>query len=340
MPELVTVAVDAMGGDHGPAITVGAALDCLQSIPRLQLSLIGDLAAINRNLARNLGESVLSRLNTVEAAAQAPDQEPPAQVLRKQGTSLHVAMQMVQSGQAAACVSAGDSGSLMALGNSLLKNLPGIRRPAICAMIPGLDDQCSYLLDAGANVDCNAEAMRQFAWMGSIMARALGAGDRPGVALLNIGTEPGKGGRQIQQAATLLAADSGLNYLGFVEARDLFRAKAEVIVCDGLIGNIAIKSCEATAQLVVEHGNALLRTDPWLRLFNLLTRKSLTGVIQSVDPATYNGACLLGLKGIVVKSHGSSRREDFRQAIQRAYQAAVFGLDRVLNERLEELATG
>jgi glycerol-3-phosphate acyltransferase PlsX len=277
-----------------------------------------------------------SRLLVVNATEVITMEDRPSQVLRgKADSSMRVALQLVASGQAQACVSAGNTGALMALSRFVLKTLPGIDRPAMVAAIPTQRGYCQ-LLDLGANVDCSADNLFQFAVMGSVAAEALGV-PRPRVALLNVGTEDIKGNQQVKLAASLLQAAPGLNYTGFIEGDGLYRGEADVVVCDGFVGNILLKSSEGLATMIGERIEALFTQSMVARAIGTVALPLLKRLKADLAPARHNGASFLGLQGIVVKSHGSAGVLGFQSAIQRALIEIQENLPERLHSRLEEL---
>ncbi|MBD8568110.1 MULTISPECIES: phosphate acyltransferase PlsX [Pseudomonas syringae group] len=310
------IAIDAMGGDFGPRNIVQASLACLTASPSLHLALVGQTPLIEELIARHSGVD-RSRLQIVNASEVVAMDERPSQALRgKPDSSMRVALELVASGKAQACVSAGNTGALMALSRFVLKTLPGIDRPAMIAAIPTRTGYCQ-LLDLGANVDCSAEALYQFAVMGSVMAETLGVA-RPKVALLNVGTEDIKGNQQVKQAAALLQAAPGLNYIGYVEGDGLYRGEADVVVCDGFVGNVLLKSSEGLAAMIAARIEMLFKRNLLTRAVGGLALPMLKRLQADLAPARHNGASLLGLQGIVVKSHGSASVQGFQSAIQRA----------------------
>jgi len=275
----------------------------------------------------------LARLRIVDADEAIGMDERPTQALRtKPRSSMRVALELVRDGHAQACVSAGNTGALMALARHVLKTLPGVDRPAMATAIPTQDGAC-LLLDLGANVDCTAEHLYQFAVMGSVAAQSLGI-EQPRVALLNVGTEDIKGNQQVKAASVLLRQAAGLNYLGFIEGDGLFRGEADVAVCDGFVGNILLKSSEGLAQMVALRVEALFRRSLMSRLVGALALPLLRQLRADLRPAQYNGASFLGLQGIVVKSHGSAGMEGFRSAILRAMQDVQHNLPDQLRSRI------
>ncbi|BBH47378.1 phosphate acyltransferase [Pseudomonas sp. KU43P] len=262
--------------------------------------------------------------------------ERPSQALRgKPDSSMRIALELVRDGKAQACVSAGNTGALMALSRFVLKTLPGIDRPAMVAAIPTQAGYCQ-LLDLGANVDCSAENLYQFAVMGSVAAQALGI-HRPRVALLNIGTEDIKGNQQVKLAATLLQNARGLNYVGFVEGDGLYRGEADVVVCDGFVGNILLKSSEGLATMIGARIERLFKGGALSRVAGAMAMPLLKRLQADLAPARHNGASFLGLQGIVIKSHGSAGVEGFQSAIQRALIEIQENLPQRLHGRLEDL---
>ncbi|MNN23142.1 Phosphate acyltransferase [compost metagenome] len=262
--------------------------------------------------------------------------ERPSQALRgKPDSSMRIALELVRDGKAQACVSAGNTGALMALSRFVLKTLPGIDRPAMVAAIPTQAGYCQ-LLDLGANVDCSAENLYQFAVMGSVAAQALGV-HRPRVALLNIGTEDIKGNQQVKLAASLLQNARGLNYVGFVEGDGLYRGEADVVVCDGFVGNILLKSSEGLATMIGARIEQLFKGGVLSRAAGAVAMPLLKRLQADLAPARHNGASFLGLQGIVIKSHGSAGVQGLQSAIQRALIEIQENLPQRLHGRLEDL---
>ncbi len=312
----ITVAVDAMGGDHGPEVTVPAALELLDREPDVSVILVGLTDRIEAVLRRH--RAVLSPRLQVHAATEvvAMD-EPPAQALkRKKDSSLRVAIDLVRDGRASCCVSAGNTGALMATARFVLKMLPGIERPAIATTLPAINGHV-YVLDLGANVDCDAEHLCQFGLMGSILAAAVDDKARPSVGLLNIGHETIKGSEVIKQAAELLRA-SPINFHGNVEGDDIYRGTVDVVVCDGFVGNVVLKTSEGLSWMLGQMIRREFQRNFLTRLAALVAMPVLNRFRRQVDHRQYNGASLLGLKGVVVKSHGGADAYAFRHALQYA----------------------
>lgn len=309
-----SVAVDAMGGDHGPSVTVPAALLALSRHPSLRFVLVGDEPALLAEIKKH-GASGHPRISIKHATQVVEMHDPVAVALRnKRDSSMRVAINLVHEKQVDACVSAGNTGALMAISRFVLKTLPGIDRPAICTALPTLAGRC-HMLDLGANVDSTAEHLLQFAFMGSILASAVEGIGRPRVALLNIGQEDIKGNEQIKAAAQLLSAEPALNYTGFVEGDGIFRGEADVVVCDGFVGNIALKTSEGVAKMMGEMIKRQIRRNPLTMISGLLALPVLNGLKREMDPGRYNGASLVGLNGIVIKSHGSANVNSFANAL-------------------------
>ncbi len=324
-----------MGGDFGPRSIVQACIACLFATPSLHLTLVGQAPLLEELIARYSGVD-RSRLLVVNANDVVTMDDRPSQALRgKPDSSMRVALQLVANGQAQACVSAGNTGALMALSRFVLKMLPGIDRPAMVAAIPTQRGYCQ-LLDLGANVDCSAQHLYQFAVMGSVAAEALGV-SRPKIALLNIGTEDIKGNQQVKLAASLLQAAPGLNYIGFVEGDGVYRGEADVVVCDGFVGNILLKSSEGLATMIGERIETLFKQNMFSRAVGTLALPLLRRLKADLAPARHNGASFLGLQGIVVKSHGSAGAQGFQSAIQRALIEIQENLPQRLHGRLEAL---
>ena len=329
------IAIDAMGGDFGPRNIVQASIACLIATPSLHLTLVGQSSLLEDLIARHPGVD-RSRLRVVNASEVVTMEDRPVQVLRgKPDSSMKVALGLVADGRAQACVSAGNTGALMVLSRFMLKTLPGIDRPAMIAAIPTQRGYCQ-LLDLGANVDCSAQNLYQFAVMGSVAAEALGVA-RPRVALLNVGTEDIKGNQQVKAAAALLQAAPGLNYIGFVEGDGLYRGEADVVVCDGFVGNILLKSSEGLATMIAGRIDTMFRKNLLSRAIGVLALPLFKRLKADLAPARHNGASLLGLQGIVVKSHGSAGVQGFQSAIQRALIEVQEDLPCRLRGRLGEV---
>jgi glycerol-3-phosphate acyltransferase PlsX len=315
----ITIAVDCMGGDHGPSVTVPAVFDFLRRDPDCTAIMVGQ-----EDVLRPLiGDSTefAGRLRIQHASEIVEMHEPIATALRtKKDSSMRVAANLVKDGSANAALSAGNTGALMAISRFVLRTLPGIDRPAIATILPTAGGHV-YVLDLGANVDCTAEHLRQFGVMGSLLVSALEHRERPTVGLLNIGEEDIKGNEVVKQAAELLK-DSGLNFCGNVEGDQIWTGVADVVVCDGFVGNVVLKSSEGLAQMIAKGLKEEFSRNVFTKLTALMALPVIRAFKRRFDHRAYNGASLLGLKGIVVKSHGSADAYAFRCALERAAEAA------------------
>ena len=321
-----------MGGDFGPHSIVPACISCLAEYPSLHLVLVGQ-SSLLESLIACYPDVDRSRLRVVHAAEVIAMDERPAQALRnKSDSSMRVGLELLRDGVVQACVSSGNTGALMALSRHVLKTLPGIDRPAMVAAIPTRSGFC-HLLDLGANVDCGAEHLQQFAVMGAVAAEVLGK-PQPRVALLNVGTEDIKGNQQVKLAASLLQQTRGLNYIGFIEGDGLYRGDADVVVCDGFVGNILLKSSEGLASMISERVEQVFKSGLAAKVVGLLAMPLLKRLQVELAPAEHNGASFLGLQGIVVKSHGSAGPEGFKSAIRRALREIEENLPKRLYGRL------
>lgn len=327
MPSQLTIAVDLMGGDLGPRSTLPAALNFAREHTDCELVLVGEAAEIPSSLPPNVRSVVSTQVVTMD--------DKPAQALRhKQQSSMWKAIELVASGEAHACVSAGNTGALMAMGKYLLKTFPGIDRPAICKAVPTRLGS-SYVLDLGANVDCTSEQLVQFALMGSVLAETSGIA-APRVGLLNIGAEDIKGNEQIRVASGLLEQHPHLNYIGYVEGDGIFNGDADVVVCDGFVGNVALKVSEGVAKLLVVFLKESLPRGILGYFVGPFVRLSLRKWHTKIDPARYNGASFLGLQGVVVKSHGSVDVDGFGYALDVAKEQAERDTPNKINARLAQ----
>jgi glycerol-3-phosphate acyltransferase PlsX len=324
----ITVAIDCMGGDHGPHVTVPAALNFLKSNSDVDVVLVGLRDAIEAEL-KVRGATSGPRLRVHHASEVVLMDESPALALRnKKDSSVRVAVELVKNGEAQACVSAGNTGALMAVSRFVLKMLPGIDRPAIIAALPSMRGS-TYVLDLGANVDCGPEHLLQFAIMGATLVAAVEHKDRPSVGLLNIGEEDIKGNEVVKKAAELLR-DSEVNFIGNIEGDGIYKGEADVVVCDGFVGNVMLKASEGMVQMVRSFIRQEFMRSVLARLAGVIVMPVLYAFRKRLDPRRFNGATLLGLRGIVVKSHGSADAFGFERAIERA-------MEEVRNEVLHRL---
>ena len=312
----IVVAVDAMSGDGGTGVMVEAARAILARRADVTLLLVGDPDVI----ASHVGATPLppGRHEIVPSSEVVTMEDAPAVALRsKKRSSMRLAIDLVKSGRASAAVSAGNTGALMAISRFVLKTVPGIDRPAIATTIPAIGGH-THMLDLGANVDCTAEHLHQFALMGSILVQAVDGIDAPRVGLLNIGAEALKGNEQVKAAAPRLAASGAagvIDYIGFVEGNDIYTDRVDVVVCDGFVGNVSLKTSEGVARMVSHYMREEFRRSLVNKLIGLVARPVLRAFADRIDPRRYNGASLLGLQGVVVKSHGGADAVAFANAI-------------------------
>lgn len=330
----VTLAIDAMGGDHGTTVTIPAAVEYLKQFPGDTIVLVGIPDAIETEL-RTLGVEPGVHLRIHPASEVVGMDEQPQSALRgKKDSSMRVSINLVKSGEVLACVSAGNTGALMATARYVLKTLPGIDRPAIASYLPTQKGQVC-MLDLGANIDCTAEHLLQFALMGSTLVTALEHKPNPTIGLLNIGSEDIKGNEVVKQAAELLRA-SDLNFYGNVEGDDIFKGVTDVVVCDGFVGNVALKSAEGVAKMMGGFLREEYSRNILTKLAAMISMPVLKAFKHRLDHRRYNGASFLGLKGIVVKSHGSADVFAFRCAIERAAEEAREGMLHHISEHVEK----
>lgn len=323
---MITIAVDCMGGDHGPGITLPACRNFLERNSDAQLLLVGlpdSLSGFSHPRARTvLASEVVGMEDPLEVALR-----------RKKDSSMRVAIQQVKDGLAQAAVSAGNTAALMAISRYLLKTLDGIDRPAIAGQIPNAKGQATTVLDMGANVDCSAEHLLQFAMMGSALVSVLSGNNNPTVGLLNIGEEAIKGNEVIKKAGELLRSASkagDLNFYGNVEGNDIFKGTADIVVCDGFVGNVALKASEGLATMIVDFLKMEFSRNIFTKLAAIAAYPIISALKKRMDHRRYNGGALLGLRGLVFKSHGSADMVAFEYALTRAYDAARNNLlDRV-----------
>jgi len=314
MSKGITIALDAMGGDFGSDVVIPAAVSAITRHQDVTFILVGDQALLAAGLEA-AGAANNPRLKIHHASQQVEMDELPSSALRnKKDSSMRVALNLVKEGVADACVSAGNTGALMATSRFVLKMLPGISRPAICTALPSAKTH-TWMLDLGANVECDAEHLFQFALMGSVLASAVDGTERPAIGVLNIGEEEIKGNEQVKEAARLIS-ESDLNYKGYAEGDDIYKGDFDVIVCDGFVGNIALKTSEGVAKMIASFIKKEFTRNLFTRLAALIAMPVLKAFRRSIDPRCYNGASLLGLRGIVIKSHGGADSLAFRNAIK------------------------
>ncbi len=329
----ITIAIDAMGGDHGPHVTVPAVLNALKEDSQLNVVLVGLEDAILAELKAHKA-SVSPRLrihHSTEVVLM--DESPQSALKNKKDSSMRVAINLVKSGEAHACVSAGNTGALMATARYVLKMLPGIDRPAIASALPS-EKGNTYMLDLGANADCTAEHLLQFAVMGAMLVSCVEHKPNPTVGLLNIGSEDIKGNEVVKQAAELLRA-SHLNFYGNVEGDDIFKGTTDLVVCDGFVGNVALKTTEGLAHMMGKFLTQEFKKSWLTKVMALGAMPVLKAFKKRLDPRLYNGASFLGLRGIVVKSHGGADAVAFYNAIHVAIEEARSGVLHRITQQLE-----
>lgn len=333
MSRKVTIALDAMGGDHGPDAVVAAALATLEKDDSVTLVLVA-LPEVLESARRGGGEKYGDRLRYQVATEVVTMDEHPADALRrKRDSSMRVALELVKRAEADACVSSGNTGALMATARYILKTLPGIDRPAIISALPGITGP-TYMLDLGANVGCTPEHLLQFALMGSVVAGDMLEVGRPRVGLLNIGQEDIKGNETVREAGELLSR-SGLNYIGFVEGDGIFHADVDVVVTDGFVGNVALKTMEGVAKLISSFLKQEFHRNTLRLMQGFVASSALDAIRARVDPRRYNGASLVGLNGVVLKSHGGADQFAFETAVQTAIVEARKGVPVQIGKLIE-----
>jgi glycerol-3-phosphate acyltransferase PlsX len=332
----IAIALDCMGGDHGAHVTVPAAASFLSHNPEAGVILVGEEKIVRAEMKR---AGLLSdpRARVQHASEVVAMDEAIAVALRsKRDSSMRVAVDLVKSGDADACVSAGNTGALMAISRFVLKMLPGVERPAIASMMPTRRGR-TCILDLGANVDCSAVDLLQFAVMGAVLFGVVAQVERPSVGLLNIGEEEIKGNEVVKQAGELLKG-SGLNFFGNVEGDDIYKGTTDVIVCDGFVGNVFLKSSEELARMLRDYLREEITRNWFTKLCGLIALPVINHFRRRVDPRQYNGASLLGVRGIVVKSHGSADSFAFEVAVNRAWDEARSGIIQRISQRMPDLA--
>lgn len=334
----LTISIDAMGGDHGPEVVIPAALSALKKHPEVSFILVGDKDILTSHLQQH---DLLDdpRMRIHHASQQVEMDELPSQALRgKKDSSMRVAINLVKEGVAAACVSAGNTGALMATARFVLKTLPGIERPAIVTALPTITGH-TYVLDLGANVDSSAAHLVQFAVMGAVLAELVDGKPNPTVGLLNIGSEEIKGNERVKEASRLLE-QTDLNYQGYVEGDGLYHGEVDVLVCDGFVGNVALKASEGVAHMIRHYLRESFSRNWLTKLVGLLASPVLKHFRQELDPRAYNGANLIGLQGIVIKSHGGADAFSFANAIDIAIVEAKKDVPNNISKHLEVLLEG
>ena len=331
------IALDAMGGDHGPKVVVPAALLVLKKYPNVKLLLVGKEEQL-RPLIEDGGKLVRDRREIVNATEEVAMDEAPSQALRtKKDSSMRVAINLVKEGRAQACVSAGNTGALMATARHVLKTLPGIDRPAIIASFPAKNEREVRVLDLGANVDSSPENLYQFAVMGSILAAAADSIPNPRVGLLNVGEEEIKGNELVKKANELFEKSKAINYIGYVEGDSIFDNVADLVVCDGFVGNVVLKATEGVAKLIAQYARQAFKEAWWTKLAILPAIPIFKRLIKRVDSERYNGATFLGLNEIVIKSHGSANVNAFVSAVEEAILEVDKNIPQLIKEKVSSV---
>jgi glycerol-3-phosphate acyltransferase PlsX len=329
-----------MGGDHGPSVTIPAAISFVNREPGAELILVGLEDVIRAELKKHKADSH-PRLSVLHASEQITMDDPLEVALRrKKDSSMRVAIELVRDGKAQASVSAGNTGALMAVSRYVLKTMAGVDRPAICSILPNQKNGPTYMLDLGANVDCEPHHLHQFAIMGSVLVAAMENIERPSIGLLNVGTEDIKGNEVVKQTSRLLQIDherGALNFHGNVEGNDIFKGTTDIVVCDGFVGNVTLKAIEGAARFFGSTLRAEFKRSWVTMLSALIGRGALTAIKDKFQPSRYNGASLLGLRGLVFKSHGGADAFSYEWAIRRAYEAANHDVLAHLSTMIAEL---
>ncbi|WP_110253560.1 phosphate acyltransferase PlsX [Undibacterium pigrum] len=331
----IKISIDCMGGDHGPVVTVAAAVAFANREPDVEFLLVGSESILQAELKKHHASNH-ARLKIINAT-EVVEMDDPIEVAlrRKKDSSMRVAINQVKEGTAQACVSAGNTGALMAVSRYVLKTMQGVDRPAICSILPNQKNLPTYMLDLGANVDCEPLHLHQFAIMGSALVSALEGKDKPSIGLLNVGEEDIKGNDVVKKTAQLLRADHErglLNFYGNVEGNDIFEGTTDIVVCDGFVGNVTLKAAEGMGRFVKITLTAAFKSNPLNILGAIFARGALKSISRTMNPSNYNGGSLLGLRGLVFKSHGSADKYSYEWAIQRAFDAAK-------NDVLSRIAT-
>ncbi len=327
-----------MGGDHGLSVVVPAALEALQHHDDIILTLVGDEAKIREQLESHKATSN-ERLIVHHASQQVEMDESPALALRKKkDSSMRVAINLIKEGEVDAMVSAGNTGALMATARFVLKMVPGVDRPAICTIMPTTTGH-THILDLGANVDCKAEHLYQFALMGSILAESIDKKGASKIGLLNVGQESIKGNEQVKETNALLLKSKELNYIGYVEGDDIFHGDVDVVVCDGFVGNVTLKTAEGLARMLTHELKAVYKKNLLTKFIALISMPVLKSFGKRFDPRRYNGASFLGLQGIVIKSHGGMDSLGYANAISIARSEVISGVPRTIKHKLEKMLT-
>jgi glycerol-3-phosphate acyltransferase PlsX len=325
-----------MGGDHGPHVTIPSAVDYLRRDPEINIILVGIPDVIGAEL-RATNAQLSSRIRLQPASEVVGMEESPALALRgKKDSSMRVSINLVKTGEAQACISAGNTGALLATSRFVLKTIPGVDRPALAGILPTVTGH-TYILDLGANVDCTAEHLFQFGIMGASLVSSVENNPSPSVGLLNVGEEEIKGNETVKQAAELLR-NSGLNFYGNVEGNDIYKGTTDVVVCDGFVGNVTLKTSEGLAQMLATYLREEFKRNLLTKMAGIIAMPIINSFKYRVDHRRYNGASLLGLRGIVIKSHGSADTYAFGFAIKRAVDEVRGEMLRRISERVAKFS--
>ena len=329
-----------MGGDHGPSVTIPAALSFLAHQADAELILVGLEPELRAELKKHKAEQH-PRLSVVHASEVVTMDDPLEVALRrKKDSSMRVAIELVKDGKANVCVSAGNTGALMAVSRYVLKTMPGVDRPAICSILPNQKDAPTYMLDLGANVDCEPHHLHQFAIMGSVLFSAMEGVKRPTIGLLNVGTEDIKGNEVVKATGKLLreSHERGLlNFHGNVEGNDIFKGTTNIVVCDGFVGNVTLKSVEGLARFFKHVLTTEFKRNILTMAGALIANSAIKMIVKRLNPSRYNGASLIGLRGLVFKSHGGADAYSYEWAIKRAFDAAKYNVQEQLSSMIAEL---
>jgi glycerol-3-phosphate acyltransferase PlsX len=336
----IKISIDCMGGDHGPSVTIPAAVSFINREPEAELILVGMESALRAELKKH-GATDHPRLSVLNASEVVTMDDPLEVALRrKKDSSMRVAITLVKDGVAHACVSAGNTGALMAVSRYILKTIPGVDRPAICTLLPNQRNAATYMLDLGANVDCEPQHLHQFALMGSALVSALEGKAKPTIGLLNVGEEAIKGNEVVKQTALLLRADHEkgvLNFFGNVEGNDIFEGTTDIVVCDGFVGNVVLKASEGLGRFVKQALTTEFKRNVLNMLGALIATNAIKAFSRRMNPSRYNGASLLGLRGLVFKSHGGEDAYGYEWAIKRAFDAAKYDVISRISQSIAEL---
>jgi len=336
MPTKATIALDAMGGDFGPEVVIPAAAQVLKKHKHLSIILVGDEKALFA-CASEKGIALNDKLSIHHASEVVEMHDEPGMAIRKKkDSSMRVAVNLVHEGKAQATVSAGNTGALMGTAKFVLKTVPGIDRPAICTTIPSITGH-THMLDLGANVDVNSDHLFQFAIMGSVLAEAIDNTQNPRVGLLNIGHEATKGNAQVKKAHAHLEANAPVNYIGFVEGDDIYNGSVDVVVCDGFVGNISLKTSEGVAKMISHFMKEEFTKGLYNKIAAMIAMPVLKAFRKRIDPREYNGASMLGLNGIVIKSHGGADIHGYANAIEIALIEIKKSVPQHIRTRMEPL---